>query len=88
MRSARWIQALIAIGFLCGFWLLPGRVLALRCRALGGPQLDVRPGYSPETLYRLLQLYGYIAVESVFITAKSGLSRISSIAVPQCTATA
>jgi hypothetical protein len=32
--------------------------LALRLLARGEPQVDVRPGYSPETLYRLRQLYG------------------------------
>jgi hypothetical protein len=44
--------------FLCGFWLLPGGVLALRQRANGEVQVDVRAGYSPVTLYRLLQAYG------------------------------
>ncbi len=44
--------------FLCGFWLLPGGVLALRRRAYGELQVDVRAGYSPATLYRLLQSYG------------------------------
>jgi hypothetical protein len=48
----------LTVAFLAGFWLLPGGVLALRRRAGGEPQVDVRPGYSPATLYRLLQLYG------------------------------
>ena len=43
--------------FLCGFWLAPGGVLALRRRA-GELQPDVRLGYSPSTLYRLLDAYG------------------------------
>jgi hypothetical protein len=50
--------------FLSGLWLLPGGVLALRRRAQGELQVDVRPGYSPETLYRLLQLYGRDGVRS------------------------
>jgi len=53
-----------AFGFLCGFWFLPGGVLALRRRALGELQLDVRPGYSPKTLYRLLRLYGPDGIRS------------------------
>jgi len=53
-----------ALGFLTGFWLLPGGVLALRRRALGELQVDVRPGYSPKTLYRLLRLYGADGVRS------------------------
>lgn len=44
--------------FLCGFWFLPGGVLALRRRARGELQVDVRLGYSPDTLYRLLRVYG------------------------------
>lgn len=53
-----WVFGILTLGFLGGFWFLPGGVLALRRRALGELQVDVRPGYSPETLYRLLQLYG------------------------------
>ena len=52
------VFGIAALGFLCGFWFLPGGVLALRRRALGELQVDVRLGYSPETLYRLLELYG------------------------------
>jgi hypothetical protein len=48
----------VTLCFLGGFWFLPGGVLALRRRALGEIQVDVRPGYNPATLYRLLQLYG------------------------------
>lgn len=44
--------------FLCGFWLLPGGVLALRRRAKGEIQVDVRLFYGTSTLYRLLKLYG------------------------------
>jgi hypothetical protein len=44
--------------FLCGFWLLPGGALALCRRAKGELQVDVRLGYSPSTLYCLLQSYG------------------------------
>jgi len=55
---------LAAFGFLGGLWFLPGGVLALRRRALGELQLDVRPGYSPETLYRLFRLYGPDGIRS------------------------
>jgi hypothetical protein len=44
--------------FLCAFWFAPNGVLALRRRAGGALQVDVRPVYSPETLYRLLEAYG------------------------------
>jgi hypothetical protein len=53
-----WLLAVTTLAFLCGFWLLPGGVLALRRRARGEMQVDLRPGYSPGTLYRLLGLYG------------------------------
>src|SRR5690349_14796534 len=53
-----WLLAVVTLAFLCGFWLLPGGVLALRRRAHGEMQVDLRPGYSPDTLYRLLGLYG------------------------------
>ena len=52
------VFGLLTLAFLCGFWFLPRGVLALRRRALGEVQVDVRPVYSHETLYRLLQLYG------------------------------
>jgi hypothetical protein len=52
------VFGILTFAFLCGFWFLPGGVLALRRRAHGEMQVDVRPGYSPETLYRLLELYG------------------------------
>jgi hypothetical protein len=58
------LLGLATFGFLSGFWFLPGGVLALRRRALGEPQVDVRPGYSPETLYRLLRLYGPEGIRS------------------------
>jgi hypothetical protein len=38
--------------------------LALRRLALGELQVDVRPGYSPETLYHILRLYGGQGVRS------------------------
>jgi hypothetical protein len=53
------VFGILTFVFLCGFWFLPGGVLALRRRALGELQVDVRLGYSPETLYRLLELYGH-----------------------------
>jgi hypothetical protein len=52
------VLGVVTICALSGFWFLPGGVLALRRLALGEIQVDVRPGYTPETLYRLLQLYG------------------------------
>jgi len=55
---AVWLLAAVTLAFLCGFWFLPGGVLALRRRAHGEMQVDLRPGYSPDTLYRLLGLYG------------------------------
>jgi hypothetical protein len=53
-----YLLGLATVFFLCGFWLLPGGVLALRRRANGEMQVDVRAGYSPATLYRLLHSYG------------------------------
>ena len=50
--------ALLCALFLCGFWLAPGGVLALRRRAGGELQVDVRVAYGPSTLYRLLDVYG------------------------------
>jgi integrase len=50
--------AVLAAIFLCAFWFAPGGVLALRRRADGALQVDLRVGYSPDTLYRLLDLYG------------------------------
>jgi hypothetical protein len=58
------VLGVIVVAFICGLWLLPGGVLALRRRAHGELQVDVRPGYSPETLYRLLQLYGRDGIRS------------------------
>ena len=58
------VLGIVTLGFLGGFWFLPGGVLALRHRALGELQVDLRPGYSPETLYRLLQLYGRDGIRS------------------------
>ncbi len=58
------LLGIIALAFLGGFWFLPGGVLALRRRALGELQVDVRPGYSPNTLYRILQLYGRDGIRS------------------------
>jgi hypothetical protein len=52
------VFGIVTLCFLGGFWFLPGGVLALRRLALGELQVDLRPGYSPETLYRLVQLYG------------------------------
>ena len=50
--------AILALAFLAWFWLAPGGVLALRRRAGGDLQVDVRAGYGPATLYRLLEQYG------------------------------
>jgi hypothetical protein len=58
------LLASITIAFLGGFWLLPGGVLALRRRAHGELQVDLRPAYTPDTLYRLLQLYGSDGIRS------------------------
>ena len=54
----------VTLVFLIGFWLLPGGVLALRRLALGELQVDVRLGYSPDTLYRILRLYGPDGIRS------------------------
>lgn len=58
------LLGIITLAFLCGFWLLPGGVLALRRCAHGELQVDVRPGYTPDTLYRILQLYGTDGIRS------------------------
>src|SRR5215471_1593321 len=50
--------AVLTVVFLCWFWFAPGGVLALRRRAGGELQVDVRLAYSPGTLYRLLDAYG------------------------------
>ncbi|HUL64898.1 MAG TPA: hypothetical protein VLW55_09810 [Burkholderiaceae bacterium] len=50
--------AVLTFIFLCSFWLAPGGVLALRRRAGGALQVDVRLAYTPTTLYRLLDAYG------------------------------
>jgi hypothetical protein len=50
--------AVLSFIFLCSFWLAPGGVLALRRRAGGELQVDVRLAYTPATLYRLLDAYG------------------------------
>ena len=49
---------IVSVAFLCGFWFAPGGVLALRQRAGGELQVDLRFFYTPGTLYRLLDLYG------------------------------
>jgi len=49
---------ILSVVFLCGFWLAPGGVLALKRRAGGEMQVDLRFFYTPGTLYRLLDLYG------------------------------
>jgi len=60
MDAARITLALgiLSAVFLCVFWLAPGGVLALRRRAGGEMQVDLRVFYTPNTLYRLLDLYG------------------------------
>jgi len=50
--------AVVTFVFLCSFWFAPGGVLALRRRAGGELQVDVRFSYAPATLYRLLDAYG------------------------------
>jgi len=50
--------AVLTVVFLCWFWFAPGGVLALRRRAGGELQVDVRLAYTPATLYRLLDAYG------------------------------
>src|SRR5262245_49280662 len=50
--------AVLTFVFLCSFWLAPGGVLALRRRAGGELQVDVRLAYTSTTLYRLLDAYG------------------------------
>lgn len=54
---------LTAVGFLGAFWLLPGGVIAL-WKSAGEIQVDLRPGYTPATLYRLLEAYGPNGVSS------------------------
>jgi hypothetical protein len=49
---------IVSVAFLLGFWFAPGGVLALRQRAGGELQVDLRFFYTPGTLYRLLDLYG------------------------------
>jgi len=49
---------IVSVAFLFGFWFAPGGVLALRQRAGGELQVDLRFFYTPATLYRLLDLYG------------------------------
>ena len=49
---------ILSVVFLCGFWFAPGGVLTLRRRAGGALQVDLRFFYTPDTLYRLLELYG------------------------------
>jgi hypothetical protein len=50
--------ALVAAAFLAAFWFAPNGVLALRRRAGGELQVDVRFAYGAETLFRLLDAYG------------------------------
>jgi hypothetical protein len=52
------LLGILSVAFLCGFWFGPGGVLALRRRAGGELQVDLRFFYTPGTLYRLLDLYG------------------------------
>src|SRR4051812_33868925 len=58
------LLGITTLAFLCGFWLLPGGVLALRRRAHGELQVDLRPGYTSDTLYRMLEAYGNDGVRS------------------------
>ena len=60
MHESTWAVRFLALAglFLIGFWLAPGGVLGLRRLAKGELQVDVRPGYRPETLFRLLDAYG------------------------------
>ena len=58
------VLGLVTLVSLCCLWLLPGGVLALRRRAHGEMQVDLRPGYSPDPLYRVLQLYGPDGIRS------------------------
>jgi len=55
------ITALLAAATLAclgAFWIAPGGVLSLRRRAGGALQVDLRLGYSADTLYGLLDSYG------------------------------
>lgn len=52
------VLTLVSAGFLAVFWFSPRGVLALRRRAGGALQVDVRAGYSPRTLFELLEDYG------------------------------
>jgi hypothetical protein len=56
--TAALVLTSLAAGFLGVFWLSPHGVLALRKRAGGALQVDVRVGYSPDTLFQLLDAYG------------------------------
>jgi hypothetical protein len=58
MPSAALVLTMLSAGFLAVFWVSPRGVLALRRRAGGALQVDVRAGYSPRTLYGLLEAYG------------------------------
>jgi hypothetical protein len=58
------VFGIVTLVCLCGIWFLPGGVLALRRRAAGEVQVDVRPGYSSDTLYHLLELYGHDGIRS------------------------
>jgi len=55
---------IVSFVFLCGFWFAPGGVLALKERAGGELQVDLRFFYTPGTLYRLLDLYGEVGRRS------------------------
>ena len=52
------LLGIFAAMFLGGFWFLPGGVLALRRLARGETQVDLRPAYGSDTLYRVLDIYG------------------------------
>jgi hypothetical protein len=60
VHESTWAVLFLALAgvLLIGFWFAPGGVLALRRIAKGELQVDVRPGYGPETLFRLLDAYG------------------------------
>ena len=56
------LSAALTVVFLVAFWFSPAGVLALRRIAGGALQVDLRPGYQPDTLYNLLQAYGPLGI--------------------------
>lgn len=58
------LSGMLSLVFLIAFWFSPAGVLALRRIAGGALQVDLRPGYRPDTLYRLLQAYGPPGIRS------------------------